>query len=140
MTLTDIEASFFRYLYEQLEVPYGIRVLEDITLEEYADLEKWVVIESLTNPTGDQPKQIWFAHIATQKNGKFSKETLIRLVDQVTKVLKKFTTITVYSYDTGLEIGGMEVCETSLSPVMPHFSGGAFRTLTVGVTYAAEQN
>lgn len=140
MTLTDIEASFFRYLYEQLEVPYGIRVFEDITLEAYDGLQKWVVIESLTNPTGPQPKQLYFLHLATQKNGKYSKEELIRLVDRAISVIDKGTTIVVYDYDTGLEIGGMEVCETSLSPVMPHFSGGAFRTLTVGVTYAAEQN
>jgi len=140
MTLTDVEASFFRYLYEQLEVPLGIRVFEDITLEEYADLEKWVVIETLTNITGYQPKQLYFIHMATQNNGKRSKEVLIRLVDQVMQVINKGTTIVVYDYDDGQEIGGMEVQETSLSPVMPHFSGGAFRSLTVGVTYVAETN
>lgn len=139
MTLTDVEASFYRYLYENLEVPYDIRILEDITLQEYDGLSKWVVIDSLPNTLGVQPKQMYFLHIATQKAMKNAKEELLRLVDQVLAVIKLNTVITVYNYDTGEEIGGMLVSERSLGPVMPHFSGGTFRSLTVGVVYAAEQ-
>lgn len=137
MTLTQIEASFFRYLYEELEVGLGIQVLEDINLRDFTGMSRWVVVDTLSNKQGEQPKQIFFLHIATQEQGAKAKEVLTALTDSVTEAVNPGVAIPVYNTLTGLEIGGMEVSETSLSPVMPHASGGLFRSLTVGIVYAA---
>jgi hypothetical protein len=137
MKLTDVEASFFRYLYENLEVTDGIKVLEDINLQDFSGMVRWVVVDSLSNRLGPQPVQLYFLHIAVQKQGALAKAALVELVNKVVEVIDEGTSITVYDYATGLEIGEMEVSETSLSPVMPHFSGGTFRSMTVGVVYAA---
>ena len=135
--LIDLEASFFRYLYETLEVAHGVTILDDITLRDYDGLSKWVVIDSLTNNIGPQPKQLYFLHIAVQKGGENEKDDLIRLVDLVMQVIYYGAAIPVYSYASGEVIGGTQVVETSLSPVMPHFSGGKYRSMTVGLVYQA---
>ena len=138
MRLTDIEASFFRYLYENLKVvPPGIQILEAINLDDFSGMSKWVVIDSLTNNTGPQPKQNYFLHIAVQETGADGKEELIRLVDIVMTKLYPLAIIPVYDYDTGTKLGDMEVSDTSLSPVMRHRSGGLFRSMTVSVVYAS---
>ena len=137
MKLTDIEASFFRYLYENLEVAKSVKVLEDINLQDFEGMTKWVVIDPLTNSMGDQPKGMYFLHIAVRESGALAKEELIKLVDTVYDVINKGVVIPVYSYSTGVQLGAMEICETNLSPMMPHFSGGIFRSMTVGVVYAA---
>jgi hypothetical protein len=137
MDLTHIEASFFKYLYENLELTDQIKILEDIRLQDFEGLTKWVVIDSLTNRLGDQPKQLWFLHIAVHKAMAHTKVELIRLCDKVEKLLDVGTEIQVYDYDSHEAIGTMTVSETSLSPAMPHFSGGMFRSMTVGVVYAA---
>lgn len=135
MNLGNIEASFFRYLYEQLEVPHGVSILEDINLEDFEGYTKWVVIDSLTNPLGPAPKQLYFLHIAVQKGLKNGKVDLINLCDLVDSVVNEGTEIQVYDVETEEAVGVMTVSETSLSPVMAHFSGGMFRSMTVGIVY-----
>ena len=135
MTIEDVEASFFKYLYDELEVSHGVAILEDINLASFDGMEKWVVIDSLSNPLGAEPKQIYFLHIAVQKGMKRSKALLNSLVSLVDSVVNKGVAIAVYDSDTTAEIGGMTVSKTSLSPVLPHYSGGMFRSMTVEIVY-----
>lgn len=136
MTLTDVEASFYRYLYENLEINNSVKVIEDITMQDFEGLSKWVVIDTLTGTGTDaQPKQHWFLHVACQKFGEHTKEELIKLVDLVHSFVEKGIGIPVYNYGTGALLGQMLISETGLSPVYPHFSGGIFRSLTVSIVY-----
>lgn len=133
--LTNVEASFYRYLYENLTVPHGIPVFEDPFSTNYEDATRWVVIDTLSNRLGDQPVQLLFLHLGQRLNAPSAKEAQIRLVDQVTAVLDEGTEIPLYDYASGDLIGAMEVVGTSLQPSMKHRSGGSYRPLTVKLAY-----
>lgn len=135
MDLASVEASFYRYLYEQLTIPHDVPVLEDINLTDFEGYSKWVVIDSLTNPLGPAPKQLYFLHIAIQKGLKNGKVELIRLVDLVDSIVNEGTEIQVYDSTTADPIGVMTVSETQIGPVLLHFSGGMFRSMSVGIGY-----
>lgn len=136
MSITNLEVSFYRYLYEQLEVAKGIRLFEAVDLEAFTALTEWIVIETLTNPLGAAPKQLYFLHISLQKGMKNEKILLSRLIDKVVAAVNNGVRFPIYDYDTAEQIGQAEIIETSLSPMMNHVSGGCFRSLTVGVAYA----
>lgn len=136
MNIENVEASFFRHLYEQLEIPYGISLFEEINRQDFSEYQEWIVVQPLANPLGNQPKQTFLLHAAVQKSGSAERVRLSRLVDKVLASIDQGTRIDTYDYTTGELIGEMEVSEASLSPVMPHASGGSFRSITVGVVYA----
>ena len=136
MTITNVEVSFYRYLYEQLEVPYGIKLFESTNLTDFSECEEWVVVDPLSNPLGQQPKQLYFLHAAVQKGGAEERLQLSRLVDKVVATVEQGSRIDVYDYDTELIVGEMEICEVSMSPIMQHTSGGSYRSITLGVVYA----
>lgn len=153
MSIANLEASVFKYLYDELEVGKSIRIFDDVNLESFKTLTEWVVFETLTNPLGDQPKQLFFLHASLQKGLKRERILLARLVDKVLDKVAKGTRLPLYDFDayetelaaaqvgdppvTPRQIGEMEVTENSLSPVMHHISGGVFRSITIGVVYAA---
>lgn len=132
---SDVEASFHRHLYETLEVPLGIKIFESVNQVSFDKYTKWVVIDTLTNILGAEPKQLFFVHVATQKGLKNEKSELLALVDSVMVILEQGTRINMYAASTGLEIGEMEICDLSLSPVLQHPGGGAFRSFTVALVY-----
>jgi hypothetical protein len=136
MKLENVEASLFRYLYEQLEVVHGIRLMEAINLDNFDDLAEWVVVAPLSNVLGFQPKQLFFLHAAVQKVGDDESIRLARLVDKVLSVMDQGTRIDAYDVATGELTGEMEVSDMSISPVLRHASGGSFRSITIGVVYA----
>ena len=137
MTLEQIEASFLRHLYTNLEVSQGVKIFEETNQVDFTSFENWVVIDTLSNSSTEQPKQLWFLHCALQKGLKNEKANLIKLVDKVMPLVQRYTGIPVYDVVSGAQIGAMMVCEVSLSPVMRHPGGGAFRSITVGAVYSA---
>lgn len=134
-SLENLEASLQRYLYTNLELAKSIKVFESVNQVDFTSFTKWVVIDTLTNNLGAEPKQLIFLHIATQKGLKNEKAELTKLVDTVLGIIDFGFRIDVYSYTTGLVIGEMEVSDASLSAVMQHPGGGAFRTLSLGLVY-----
>lgn len=135
ITISNVEASLARYLYENLTVPFGIKVFEDILGEDPKSITEWVVIDSLSNPLGYLPVQHWFIHIATHMESPNLKHKLNVLVDKVKNILEVGTPITLYSYDTGEVLGTMWVNEVSLGHSLAHRSGGMVRVLTLSCTY-----
>lgn len=138
MTLSDLEGSVYKYLYENLEIPHGVKIIEDITLENYDGLQRWVVIDSLTGTDGPQPKEFFYLHAAVQHGQMHSKKDLTALVDLVRSLVNEGVVIPVYNIDTFAYLGECEVTETSRSPVFLHPNGGLFRSITVGLVYQAE--
>lgn len=137
MTLSQIESSFFKYLYETLQTPLGITVIESINLKNFDGFTKWVVIDSLSNSLEPgQPKQLFFLHISVQKGLKNENVLLTQTVDAVLNVVDTGTRMDVYDLTTRQVIGEMEITERSLSPVYEHRNGGAFRSLTIGIAYS----
>ena len=138
MTISDIESSLFKYLYDNFEVPLSIKIFESVYYVDFDTFDRWVVMDSLSHSTGPLPKGNFFLHISI-KNGLLNdKVVLNRLVDTVTSLIYQGVGIPVYSDATGVYIGDMEVCETNLVPVLQHAGGGSFRSLTVGVLYVGE--
>lgn len=136
MYTADIESSLFKALYDTLEVPHGIRVVEDIAYVDFTSYSTWVVIDSLTNTTGPLPKALYFLHIATKGGNLNDVQFLNRAVDKVLAVISEGARLSVYDDSSGALIGEMEVSESSLSPVIKHPNGGNYRSLTVGLVYA----
>lgn len=132
---SDVEASFHRHLYETLEVPLGIKIFESVNQVSFDKYTKWVVIDTLTNILGAEPKQLFFVHVATQKGMKNEKSELSALVDSVMVILEVGTRINRYDATTGVEVSEMEISDLSLSPILQHPGGGAFRSFTVGLVY-----
>lgn len=137
MKLQDIESSFFRYLYENLEVAESIKVFESIYLQDFDSFTKWCVIDSLSNSMNAQPVQLYFLHCSVQKAEKNQKEVLIDLVDKVYSLVSKGTRITVYDYPSEDVIGELEVTKVQLGPVLQHAGGGALRSITVAIAHEA---
>jgi hypothetical protein len=135
MNIEDVEASMVRYLYENLQIPYGIKVYEDLIDQDFGAYDQWVVVDTLTNSGGYQPIQHYFIHAAVKNKGAGQKQELNVLTDRVNSVLSLGTTITLYSYSSGQQLGYMTVSEINLSPVMQHSSGGAYRPLAVSIVY-----
>lgn len=136
MRTADIESSLFKVLYDTLEVPHGIRVVEDISYVDFETYTTWVVIDSLTNTTGATPKALYFLHIATKDGNLNDIQILNRVVDKVLDVISEGARLSVYDDSSGALIGEMEVSDASLSPVIKHPNGGNYRSLTVGLVYA----
>lgn len=136
--LTNVEASFLRYLYENLTVAKGIKVFEDIFSQDFDNFTEWVVIDTLSCVPGVQPKQNFFVHVATHRNAPNAKAKLIRLFDTVLTLLSEGTEIPLYDYDTVQVIGAMYVISPSATPVVPHKGGGNMRTLSIALVYQGE--
>lgn len=134
-TLTNVEASLYRYLYESLTVAYGIPVFEDPMAADFTNVKGWVVIDTLSTRLGGQPVQIVVLHIGQKENAPNAKEALIRLVDKVVGLTEEGTEIAMYDYDTEAQIGVMTVTAASLQPLMKHRAGGSYRPLTVQIAY-----
>jgi hypothetical protein len=142
MRTADIEASLYRYLYEHLErdAYEPIHIFEDIVSVSYDAYRQWLVVDSLSSPTGDQPKQHFFLHAAQQKGAPRAKDTLNRIVDRVLALIEQGTEIEIFdsSLDQDVVIGVMVVSNTSLSPILQHKGGGSMRSLSVTVVYPSE--
>ena len=135
---TNVEASLLRYLFENLTVPHGVKIFEDIYSQDFDRFEKWVVIDTLSGTLGVQPKQHFFIHVATQKAAPNAKEALTRLFGMVAVLLTEGTEVLLYDYDTNTIIGSMFVLNPSATPIMQHKGGGNMRTLSLALTYKGE--
>ena len=138
MNISDIESSLFRFLYNNFEVPLGIKIFESVFYVDFKAYDKWIVVDSLTNSTGGVPKASFFLHLSI-KNGLLNEKVVLnRLIDTVTQLINPGFRIDVYDDATGLPKGEMEVSETALLPVLQHAGGGSFRSLSVELVYAGE--
>lgn len=135
MTLEDVEASLVRHLYERVQLPYNVKVYEDLFEVDFDNYPEWVVIDSLSNTLGAEPVQHYFIHIAIQNEAPNSKQKLNVLTDKVVNELNEGTEIKAYSYVTKTLIGYMTVSNCSLSPVTKHKGGGMMRSLAVDIVY-----
>lgn len=138
MRISDVSSSIYKLLYETLEVPFGIRVVENASFIDFAVYDKWIAIDSLTHTTGSIPRALYFFHVANKDTGPNDIRDLNRLTDKVLDIVNQGARFNVYNDLDGTLIGEMEVSETSLSPVIKHPEGGNYRSLTVGLVYAGE--
>lgn len=136
MRTSDVQSSLYKYLYEKLEDPFGIKIVENISYVDFSICNAWLVIDSLTHTTGSIPKALYFLHIASKDGNSNDIQVLNRLVDKVLDVVNEGCRIDVFDDSSEVLLGDMEVCETSLSPVVKHPNGGNYRSLTVGIVYA----
>lgn len=135
MTFEDVEASVVRHLYEKVQLPYGVKVYEDLISQDFVSYSEWVVIDSLSNPLGAEPVQHYFIHIAIQNEAPNAKQKLNVLTDKVVSALDFGTEIKLYSYVTRQLIGYMTVSDASISPVTQHKGGGMMRSLAISIVY-----
>jgi len=138
MTISDVESSLFKFLYDTFEVAQGIKIFENTNYVDFTTFNEWIVVDTLSNTTGSVPRANYFLHISIKNGLRNEKATLNRLVDKVCKEINPGRRFLVYDDTTGVLKGEMEVCETSLIPVLQHAGGGSFRSLTVGIVYAGE--
>ena len=132
--LDDVEASLFKYLYDTLEVEKGIAVHDSITLEDFSAFTKWVVMDTLNTYVGAQPKTLYFLRAAVQHGMKNESTELASLVDTVVNEVDG-ANVPIYDYETEELVGNMNITVDSISPAIPHSSGGSFRSITLTVTY-----
>lgn len=138
MNISSVESSLFKFLFDNFEATEGIKIFESVYYVDFDTFDKWIVIDSLSNTAGSVPKANYFLHLSI-KNGLLNEKVILnRLCDSVTKLLSEGTRIDVYDDETEVLVGELEVCETSLAPVMQHMGGGSFRSLSLGVVYAGE--
>lgn len=135
MKIEDVEASLVRHLYEKIQLPYGVKVYEDLVSQDFVTYSEWVVIDSLGNSLGADPVQHYFIHIAIQNEAPNAKQKLNVLTDKVVSTLDYGTEIKLYSYTSKSLIGYMTVSSSSLSPVLQHKGGGMMRSLAVSIVY-----
>lgn len=135
MKLVDVEASFLRYIGENLSVS-GITVFESVFMQDFTTFQKWVVIDSLSNSLKEQPKQIYFVHCAVQKGAANSKAVLTELLDTVHLLIEKGTRIDIYEVENEGIIGEMEIIDVRLNPLVQHAGGGLLRSFTISIAYA----
>lgn len=138
MNISSVESSVRKILYDNFEVPHGIKVFENIYYQDFESYDQWLVIDSLSHSTGPLPKALYFIHISTKNGLANEKVVLNRLTDLVCSVINPMARFNVYDDATYQHIGEMEVSETSLSPILQHAGGGSFRSLTVGFVYSGE--
>jgi len=136
MNTASIESSLYKYLYDSLEVPFGVKIFESTFYLNFENFTKWVAIDTLSNSAGAVPRALFFLHIAVKDTGVHDTQILNRLVDSVTNVVNYGTRIDIYDDNTGILAGEAEVSDTSLSPIVKHPTGGSYRSLTVGLVYA----
>lgn len=136
MNISSVESSIRKILYDNFEVPHGIKVFENIYYQDFETYDQWLVIDSLSHSTGPLPKALYFIHISIKNGLANEKVVLNRLTDLVCSVINPMARFDVYDDVTYQRIGEMEVSETSLSPVLQHAGGGSFRSLTVGFVYS----
>lgn len=138
MTVSDIEASLFKFCYENFEVPHGIKIFESVYYVDFETYQKWIVIDALSHTTGTLPKAEFFLHLSI-KNGLLNDKVVLNgLIDLVMETIFQGQRINVYNATTADLIGEMEVCETNLAPALLHAGGGSFRSMGVGLVYAGE--
>jgi hypothetical protein len=138
MNLASVESSLYKFLYDNFEVNLGIKIFENVNYVDFEAYDKWIVIDTLSNTTGSVPKANYFLHLSI-KNGLLNEKVVLnRLCDSVTALITQGARIDVYDDETEELVGEMEVCETSLVPVLQHIGGGSYRSLTVGLVYAGE--
>lgn len=135
MKLVDVEASFLRYIGENLSVS-GITVFESVFMQDFTTFQKWVVIDSLSNSLKEQPKQIYFVHCAVQKGAANSKAVLTELLDTVHLLIEKGTRIDLYEVQNEEIVGEMEITDVRLNPLVQHAGGGLLRSFTISIAYA----
>ena len=138
MNIASVESSLFKFLYDNFEVPLGIKVFESVFYVDFKTYDRWIVIDTLTDTTGSLPKSNYFLHLSI-KNGLLNEKVVLnRLCDTVTKKISQGTRIAVYDDESEVLIGEMEVTNTMLVPVLQHAGGGSFRSLSVSIVYAGE--
>lgn len=135
MKLSFVEASFLRYLGENLSIS-NIKVFESVFMQDFTTFQKWVVVDSLSNNLNEQPRQIYFVHCAVQKGAANSKAILTELLDTVHLLLEKGTRIDVYNTVNASIIGEMEITDVRLNPLVQHAGGGLLRSFTISIAYA----
>ena len=136
MNIASLESSLRKVLYDNFEVPLGIKVFENIYYQDFEAYDQWIVIDSLTHTTGPLPKALFFLHMSIKNGLANEKVVLNRLTDLVCSVINPMARFNMYNDETFALVGEMEISETSLSPVLQHAGGGSFRSLTVGIVYA----
>lgn len=138
MTISDIDRSLFKFLYDTFEVPKGIKIFDNVHYVDFTTFDKWIVVDTLSNSTGSVPRANYYLHISLKNGLRNEKLVLNRFVDEVCAQLNPMRRLNVYDDLTGTLKGEMEVCETSLTPILQHSGGGSFRSLAVGFVYAGE--
>lgn len=138
LTITDIESSILKYLYDSLEVPHSIKIFESVFYVNFMSFDKWVVIDSLSNNAGSTPRANFALHISTKNSLINAPIVLTALVDQVLELFPQYKRLDVYDGTTGVLKGEMELCASGLLPTQRHAGGGEFRTLNISVVYAGD--
>lgn len=133
--ISNVEASFLRYLYENLTKVDGTPVYEDVQAQVDQDAVTWVVIDTMTAVLGPQPNQTVYVHIAQKLNAPNSKAKMTELVDRVAELLDEGSNITLYDVDTEEEIGTIFVHDPSLLPSVFQRNGGSYRTIGVELVF-----
>lgn len=140
MRISDIESSLFKFLYDNFEVPYGIKIFENVYYVDFETYDKWIVIDSLSHSTGAVPHANYFLHISI-KNGLLNEKVVLnRLCDSVTDLINPGCRMDVYDDASAELIGEMEISDTGLVPVLQHAGGGSFRSLSVKLVFAGPSN
>lgn len=138
MTISDLESSLFKFLYDTFEVPLGIKIFENVNYVDFDTYDHWIVIDALDHSTGSIPKANFFLHISI-KNGLINDKVVLNsLVDKICYYINPGFRFTAYSDSTAEIIGQIEVSNTSLAPVLQHTGGGSFRSLGVSFVYPGE--
>lgn len=138
MKITDVERSLFKYLYDNLEVPSGIKIFDSVFYVDFTSHDKWVVLDPLSNSNTSTPRANFSLHISIKNGLRNASIILSRLVDTVSALFPEYKRIAVYSDQSGTLCGEMEVCALGLLPTQKHVGGGEFRTLSVSVVYPGE--
>ena len=138
MNIDSVQSSFFRYLYDNFEVPSGIKIFESVYYVDFKTFDKWIVLDQLGNTAGPLPTASFYLHCSI-KNGLLNETVVLnRLVDSVTNLIYPMKRLDVYNGSTGVLVGEMEIVETNLLPVLQHAGGGSYRSLGVSLAYAGE--
>lgn len=136
MDITSLEASFKKYLRDNLEVAQGIKVFDDVNKVDPLAQTQWVVIDPLRTDPNILGRSLYFLQIAVQKQDTNERLNLNKLVSKVCAVVNEGVNIDGYDFATGLLDGScLSILDTSLSPVLVHSGGGSFRSLTVDILY-----
>lgn len=138
MDTASVESSLYKFLYDNFEAPLGIKVFESVYYVDFKSFDKWIVIDSLGNTGGSLPKANFFLHISIKHGLARETQVLNRLVDQVTKVIYPGVGIDVYDDADEVLVGGMQVSNALLTPVMKHLGGGSYRSLSIGIVYPGD--
>lgn len=131
----NLNASLYKYLYDNVGVPEGVKILKNIYLQDFSGLTKWIVIDVLAGELGPQPNMLVMLHMAVANKDSTAVDTLDRLQDLVIPLFEEGQRIEVFDRDTKLKTSEIEVCKPSLSPTLSHSGGGLKRSLTIELNY-----